>query len=201
MQIMTAKFSGSKPLLMSNEQMANPLSKASQRLKEITQKRNKTEDDYWECARREFDGGMYFDDALGPIIPSRILRAALIAGAKKLKLGPKVTEGVTFVDLEYKLLYTGPRDKDGLWKKGFYDQRMVGNQRARVLRTRPMFKDWAVEFQIIFDPTMIDERNITDVLRRAETLGIGDYRPLFGTYQSKVLGVAQWQIDLPEAAE
>lgn len=201
MQIMTVKLVGQKPLLMHNEVLANPLSPAAQRLREVTQIRKKTEDDHWEMAKREFEGGLYHSEALGPHIPSRMLRAALIAGAKKLRLGPKIIEGVTFVDMESKLLYSGPRDIEGLWKKKFYDQRMVGNQKVRVLRTRPKFDEWAVEFAIVFDQMIIDERDIRSVLKRAETLGIGDYRPLYGTFRSEVLSVADWQMEIPEAAE
>lgn len=177
---------GTKPLLMHNEILANPLSPIAQKLKAVTKKRQKTDADYEEAAEIEFEGGLYFHDEDGPYLPDRVVRSALIEAARKFKMGRQFEEGVEYPMERYPLIYDGPRTIKGLWKGKFYDQRMVGNQNVKVLRTRPRFNDWSCVVEIIFDETMVDDRAMEQIVARAGSLGICDYRPLFGGFVGTV---------------
>lgn len=185
MKMLTVTLTGTKELLMHNEQLANPTSDIVQEMKELTAKRKKTLADHKALAEVEFRGGLYHDEKIGPYIPDRVLRAMMIGAAKKLKLGREVTENVVVLDPMPPLQYDGERSVKGLWAKKFYDQRMVGNQKVRVLRTRPKFPvGWSVTFTISFDDAQINESSVRSVVTRAETMGICDFRPLFGTFKA-----------------
>ncbi len=186
MKTATLTLTGTKPLLMHNEQLANPLAEVTRRLKAVTKKRNKTDSDFEEAAEIEFEGGLYFHDEDGPYIPDRIIRSSLIEAARKFKLGRQFEEGIEYPHERYPLVYSGPRTIAGLWKGKFYDQRMVGNQTVRVLRTRPRFNEWSVIVEILFDETLVDDRVLEQVTKRAGSLGLGDFRPLFGGFSSEV---------------
>lgn len=186
MKTATIKIKGVKPLLMHNEQLANPLSEASRALKAVTKKKGKTDADFEEAAELEFQGGLYFHKEDGPYLPDRVIRSALIHAARKLKQGRAFEEGVEYPFERYRLEYEGPRTIAGLWKGKFYDQRMVGNQNVRILRTRPRFDRWSCDVEIMFDETMIDDRVLEQVVKRAGTLGLCDYRPLFGGFTAEV---------------
>lgn len=186
MKSATITLVGTRPLLMHNEQLANPLSEASKKLKALTKKKGKTDSDFEEIAEVEFEGGLYFHKDDGPYLPDRVVRAALIEAARKLKQGKQFEEGLEFPFERYRLEYNGPRTVAGLFQKKFYDQRMVGNQNVRVLRTRPRFDEWSCQIEVLIDESMIDNRVLEQVVKRAGTLGICDYRPLFGGFEGSV---------------
>lgn len=67
------------------------------------------------------------------------------------------------------------------------DRRSVVVQRARIIRTRPKFEEWALSFQIEYDDEEIPKEVINELLVFAgKRIGIGDYRPekggLFGRF-------------------
>lgn len=188
MMMMKVKLTGTKALLMHNERLANPLDETTQELKGLTAKKKKTDADHKAIAEVEFRGSMYFDETIGPFIPDRNIRAALIEAARKSKLGLVVAENVWVTEAMMPLDYKGPRTVAGLWReKRHVDQRMVGNQKVRILRTRPRFDEWALTATVTFDEEAIDQRTMESVFKRAQTLGLCDYRPLFGTFECAFL--------------
>jgi len=64
------------------------------------------------------------------------------------------------------------------------DTRPVVIQRARVMKWRPRFNQWKIEFEIqILDDENISIPLLKQILERAGTYhGIGDYRPRFGRF-------------------
>ena len=55
---------------------------------------------------------------------------------------------------------------------------------ARVMKARPMFKDWRLGFRIISTDERLTEAAIKEILTEAgQTKGIGDWRPKFGLYK------------------
>ena len=64
------------------------------------------------------------------------------------------------------------------------DTRPVVIQRARVLKWRPLFRNWKLQFKItILDDTNIQASTLKEILDKAGlTKGIGDYRPRFGRF-------------------
>lgn len=182
MKTMKAKLTGNAPILMHADTLANPLDPLKKELAVYTSKRKKTDEDHEEIARLEWLGGMYFDEKIGPYIPARMIKAALIGAAKKTKEGPKIRSGVIVTIDKNKLVYDGPRTTEAMWKtRKFTDIRSVVVQRARLMRCRPVFYDWSCEFELIFDENVVDKSDILRLLDTAGTMiGIGDFRPECG---------------------
>lgn len=183
---------GTRPLLLHNERLASPLNPYARRISELAAVRRKTEEQLWQIARLQFEGGLYFDEQLGPYVPVNMLRKSLITGARLIKAGKQVERGVAISDFMLPLLYDGPRDVEGLWGEGpgaspFVDMRPVRVQSARVDRCRPVFRDWAVEAEVIADPQVIEYGEFVEVARLAgEMQGIGDYREMYGRFSAAV---------------
>jgi len=64
-------------------------------------------------ARIEFEGGLYFDDEAGPIMPSDCIEATIQAGAKKSRIGKDVAAAVFVSDDVVPVEYDGP----GQWRE------------------------------------------------------------------------------------
>lgn len=175
----TITITGRSPLLMHSDTLANPLHPLKKEIAAYTSKRKKTDDDHEMIAYLEWKAGMYHDSETGPYLPGRMVKAALIRAATKTKEGPKVRSGLIILNDKNRLEYTGPRDIDKLWKDGKYvDMRSVVVQRARTMRCRPVFHDWACTVTVAYDESVLDK---ADILRFFDTagqlVGVGDYRP------------------------
>lgn len=177
---------GTRPLLMHNVQLASPMNKYAKLMREISAKKTKTEDDRISMAQIEFFGSLYMDDVLGPYIPGQMVFASLIDGARITKKGKHVERSVDVCELINPLIYHGPRTAQELWGDGttqFVDMRSVRVGQSRVDRTRPIFNNWQVEFELIIDTDVLDLDDAKRIIRDAGTFaGFGDYRKLYGRY-------------------
>ncbi|MCJ2084601.1 hypothetical protein MKK88_01140 [Methylobacterium sp. E-005] len=182
-QRMKFRLTGVSPLLMHNGRLANPLDPMAKALKAVSSKRAKTDADHEEMARVEFLGGLYVGDD-GPCIPGELIEAALIAAAKKSKRGPQAKSGL-LSDANHRLDYAGPREPDALWCDENY--RLTAGVRvgqARVMRTRPIFRDWSAEIFVDFLPGQLNRAEVAEMVRVAgEIVGLGDWRPRFGRFK------------------
>lgn len=179
MQRANVVIRGIAPLMMHGDRLANPLDEWAIKLKSVTTKKDKTTEDYDAMSQIEFYGGIYHNGKT-PFIPSRNFRKAIEVGATGLKKGADIKRGVFILEDELPLIYDGPKDVAGLFRsKVFVDLRMVGNQRNRVLRTRPIFKPpWGFEVALNFDAAEINEDVLRACVERAgQFVGLGDYRP------------------------
>jgi hypothetical protein len=177
---------GTKALLMHNSRLANPMNEHSKKMAALTGKRGKTDDDRETLARVEFEGSMYFDPEIGPYVPASSVFRCLVDGARLSKLGKHIERGVTLSDIQFPLLYNGPRDIDGLWNGGnpqFVDQQVARVGTQKVVRTRPIFREWAFEFGAMLDPEVIDFEQFQQAARQAGKMcGLGDYRMFYGRF-------------------
>lgn len=190
MQIIKAKLTGTRPLLMHSDKLSDPLNPLTKAHKALTNKssRNKTDEDHEMIAKSEWMAGLYYDDELGPYIPGVNIEGALVAGGKLRRLGANLKRSVEVMDERYKLEYTGPRDLASLWNEGYYDARSVKVTTSRIIRYRPIFRQWAVTCEIAFDEASIDKADVVRCLEDAGAYcGIGDYRPKFGRFSVEIL--------------
>lgn len=182
------RIEGVAPLVMHNEQLADPMNKWTRLLKEISKKVKKTDDDLMEMSRREWMGGLYFDPTLGPYVPERCLERMLRNAAARSKRGKAIVSGLIVVD-PAPLVYKGSRDPDELWASGeFVLRATVGVDRKRIVRSRPIFRAWALEFTVNFDESLLDAKEIDailDVAGRYE--GLCDWRPKHGRFSIKAI--------------
>lgn len=188
--IVSFEITGVTPLMMHNEQLANPMNETVREIQKISKKRSKTLADYQELAYLEFIGGIYHDD-VKPFIPDRCVEACIRDAAKTMRLGKSVERGITIVGSQFgqvDLIYSGPKSKDELWKKGFYDQRTVKVGQARVLRTRPIFRNWSSKFDVQFNDEYFETDKIIDIVNLAgRSYGLCEYRPKYGRFTAKVV--------------
>lgn len=181
---------GTRPLLLHNVRLASPMNPYAKKLKELSAKKAKTDDDRWEIARLEWEGGMYYDEHVGPYLPAENLFVSLIQGARMIKAGLRVERGVVITDTALPLLYAGPRDLDTMWNGGkshYVYIRPVTVNRNKVDRCRPVFPEWVVEAELLIDPQAIDKDEFIRAAGLAgDFIGLGEFRRVFGRYTTKI---------------
>lgn len=179
---------GSTPLITHNIRLANPLDPIAKAMKVISAKRKKTEDDYLQLARLEFEGGLYLDPDIGPYIPGENVEKAIIEGARITKQGKQVERGLFVTDNVVPLIYDGPRTPEALWDaENFRHTAAVRIGQQRVMRTRPVFRKWALDVEGELDPGLLAPETLQSILEDAGSMvGIGDYRPRYGRFDAKL---------------
>jgi hypothetical protein len=188
METITFRIKGAT-LLMHNIRFANPLDPISKRLKAITSIRNKTDENVLDIADIEFEGGLYYDETIGPYIPGLWLDACLVDGGRLQKNGTKIEQSALVLDDMVPLEYDGPRSMEKLkTDHRFRDVRAVGVGKARPMRCRPKFTNWAAQFSVQFDPERINRNELVAALHAAgQYKGLGDFRPRFGRFTAEVV--------------
>lgn len=180
---------GIRPLIMHNGRLADPLDEHKKRLAVATNQKKKGDADHIRVARTEFEGGLYFDETLGPYLPPDNLQAVIERGAMRRKLGPIFKAHVS-VDppLEapgFRLDYKGPRDVEGLWQdRAFVLMKGVRVQRNRVIRCRARFPTgWRCAFRVEVMADGVTKEQLQQAIEDAGLYtGIGDWRPRYGRF-------------------
>lgn len=177
MKTKTYKIQGISPLLMHNvAQLADPISPISKQIKELSGKKNKSDEDHYLMRRLEFEGGLYLDDKERPLIPAELFKACLVDSAKVEKKGKEIGRSLTVQNDSY--IPGVPTGVEKLWKEGYVDIRPVVVQRSRAMRSRPKFKKWSAEFKVCWNEHQINEADLDRIVSRAgEMSGLGDFRP------------------------
>jgi len=183
------RFSGTSPLMMHSDRGANPLDPEVQKHKELTSNKQKSISDYKEVAWSEYRLSIYHNEADGPFIPAQNIDKALVEAATKNKLGKNFKSSVQVIDTQIPLLYKGPRTIQGLYDDGsFVDIRTVKVNMVRIVRVRPLFREWSLEFSVAFDDTIVNRSAIVLAAEIAGSrIGLGDYRPRYGRFTTEVL--------------
>jgi hypothetical protein len=177
--------------MMQNGDLANPRNKFARRMKELMAEKRKPKADKDAIqdilCDVEWEGGLYWNEELGPYLPAEMIRACLIQGAKLSKGGASVKR-TCFVMTDAKLEYKGPRDIDSLRADpAFRDERMCVVAGKRVLKTRPVFRDWCATVTVSYMPgNVVDEKDIIKYMTDAGLfIGIGTARSLgFGRFDA-----------------
>ena len=187
----TLKIEGLAPLLMHNARLANPLDTIVQAKKPIAAKRTKTDDDHALLSKYEFLGGLYIDADAGPYLPAENIERCIRDAAAMTREGKKVQRGLFIETSVNPLIYDGPRDPEALWDHGGFTHSTTivnsGPSAGRVLRTRPVFHEWAVECVGTADENMVDMRSLRDYLDKAGAyVGLCDWRPRYGRFTATV---------------
>jgi hypothetical protein len=184
---------GVSPLLCHNGQTADPRNTYAKAMKAVSSKRKKTDADFDELARLEWLAGIYrsADDL---VIPDYVIESAMIAGAKKSKRGPQAKCGLFFT--EHALLeFDGKPDAinddtlAGMFESGQFTHTIgVRVGMAKVMRTRPIFRNWSCIAMAQYDPDVLNLRDIEEIAADAGKLvGIGDWRPKHGRFHAEVI--------------
>jgi hypothetical protein len=178
------RLTGIAPLLLHNGQLADPLNNFSKEIKKISGKRKKTDADLEQMAELEFKGSLYVDEDGEPILPSEGIEAIVRSGARKSKEG-KLVEAGLFCVSNVKLEYDGPKDVDELWKdKKFVSRVPVKIGASKIMRTRPIFHNWACTLEVSFNDEVCNEEQVFGWFKVAgEQCGAFDWRPKHGRFE------------------
>jgi hypothetical protein len=123
-------------------------------------------------------------------VTSEVIEATLIRAAKKNRMGEIFKSGVI---VDGTPILEGPNlpgSVKALFAKraSWRDIRPVKVQRATVMRTRPIFRDWSLIVPIQFMDDLITEAQLKDTITEAgQVVGICDYRPKYGRFNVEVL--------------
>ena len=187
MKTATFNIRGVAPLLMHSARLSDPLEPLTKQLAEITAipSKKKTLAHHGEMARIEWLGGVYSDTGGRPMIPAENLEALIRGGAKKKRMGKDVEAGLR-VDGDALVKYTGPKTIDKLVDDpSFYFRASIKVGQARVMRTRPIFRQWSLKFSVLFDEDIISTADtVRTFLKLASSrVGLGDWRPRYGRFE------------------
>ncbi len=190
MTAFTLSITGTAPLLMHSARLVDPLDPLT---KEKTRavaayKKSKTDADYEVVNRLEYFGSLYIDEDLGPYMPSANIERCLVEAGSVTRMGTKVKAAVIIDEiLGAPLLYRGPRTAEELWDdRNFVNASAVKVQQARLMRYRPQFRTWAVEFTGHLDEAVLEYDDFVEIARKAGLKGLGDWRPRFGRFEAVV---------------
>lgn len=184
MEQITIKITGTHALMMHSDTLANPLAEVTKAHKELTGKRKKTDDDHLEIARSEFVAGAYWDETTGFFIPGQNLDATFLGGAKLQKLGVHWKRACLVLEDKVKLRHSGPDTPDELWNnKAFVDVRGVKVGQAKLMRYRPIFRQWSAELTVAVNTDVLTAQEARKAMEDGGALiGTCEYRPRYGRF-------------------
>ena len=178
-------------MIQHNDQLADPLNEWTKLIKEITKKRSKkNEEDLIKLMEYEFKGGLYMakngDGAEHVVIPQHVIDATITNGAKKLRQG-RLAQIAVWANKHSALEYDGPKTMNELWDAGtFRDVRGVVVRRARIMRCRPIFKEWAATLCLSYDSSQTNKSQVIEWVELAGLYaGFCEMRPKFGRFALK----------------
>lgn len=163
MQIIDVKIKGNTPLLQHRFPMLGADAPGK--------KRSGVPD--WEA---EGENSLYKDEKGKIYQPAKHLESALKEAAKSFKISGK--RGATYSKLIASTVEVKPDVIYHKITKYEIDAQAVTVQKARIIRYRPRFDNWELEFEIISQDEQLPVEIIKQVLDHAGLyVGIGDYRP------------------------
>lgn len=165
---------------MHNGRTCDPLDPYTQKLKKVSAKRSKTEDDHALMAQIEQEAGLYWSEELGVYMPVDNLQRMFLDACKKVKLGRQAVGIMIEADYGVPLIFDGHKNWNRLTTEDrFRFRKSVSVGAAKVMRTRPIIPTgWTAEFDILLDPDLMDVDQLFDICNIAGLrIGLGDWRP------------------------
>lgn len=164
----TVKIRGIAPLLMNKYSMEENEQEEA--------KRRDAQRDY----ARDADKALYKNEK-GCFAPSSWVEASLRETAKEFKgkgRGSLKNTVLSSVFIEPEEIPLNKETYDAI------DRRPAVIQRQRIVRSRPRFDSWELEFVVNYDEKRINKEVLKQILTEAGMVkGIGDYRPKFGRFE------------------
>jgi hypothetical protein len=183
----TLTLTGTAPLLMHNVQLGDPENVYVREIGRLNSLKSKITDE--QRAERDwlkFRGGLYYDEADGPVLPAANVFRSIQQAAALTRNGKDIERGMVLLDEHSPLDYDGPRKPEDLWGGGtsrFVDRRMAKVNRAPVVAIRPRFEGWRATFRFELDEEIINPDDFVFIAEKAgRMIHVGDYRRFFGAY-------------------
>ena len=186
MKTLKFKITGTTGLMLNNAQTVNPFNEFSKRLKPLTSKRIKTEDDLEEISHIKFLSCFYMNGDVY-VLPSNCIEQSIVSAAKENKLGKKFERSFRIFNDAALQFPDSNKTPEELYKIGSYvDIRAVGIKNVKITTTRVLIQNWSCEVEAYYDETQLEEKEIMQALDIAgERYGVGTYRRLYGRFNVK----------------
>lgn len=188
MKTIEVKVHGIVPLLMNSNKGVNPLHPLTKKMKILTAKRKRTEEDDLEILHLKWLLGLYYDDGIGIHVPSANVEGMIKNAAKTLRKGniAKLSSAIIVEPAFIPLIYEGAKDPEVLWNdpnRKYTDIRVGKIKQASILLCRPRFNIWDLTFKVKFDETKFDHDEIVSLLSLGgHDVGLCDYREKYGHF-------------------
>lgn len=137
----------------------------------------------------EAQKALYKDGEGNIVVPSRAIEGAMREAAKDFRVSGKggkksykeyITAGVLVEPANIPLQVDGANPSDS-WR---IDLQPVVVQRSRIMRARPRFDQWKLEFKLTLLDPLLDPSIVQEILEAAgKYKGLLDYRPKFGRFR------------------
>ena len=188
MKTIHVAIKGETTLIMHSCQCVNPLHPLSLQMKKITSIRKKTEEDLVKLSDLEWEAGLYWDDDIGLYMPAENIEATIREGAKARKKGKDITKAFSVLELKIPVDIGEKLTLDQMRSDyRFRDVRAMKVKMARVMRTRPRFNNWRLEFDAAYDEKLLDFQSVVDAIEYAgQYVGLCDSRPKYGKFVATV---------------
>jgi len=174
----------------------NPATFVAQEIEKAEGKTRTVKDaEYYRALMCEWRGTCLWDDKIGLHLRSDYIEANTERAGATVKLGrgsmKKTAKGNAVIAPGYemvKLHYPGMqkiKTMDDIEKNGLVDLRIVSVNRAPVPRRRVLIPmPWELEYRmLVLDESNLPPKDLEKLRRIGGTLGYGDYRPKFGTFE------------------
>lgn len=190
METIKIELVGVAPLLMHSSRAVDPSDEYALEIRKITDKnkKNRTDDDMIRLSNLEFMAGLHYDEK-GYFIPGEAIEMMLASKSNAVaKIGKNNSlAGVFALDNFYLVKFDGPKKpEERMQDRNCRDVRSVVVVKNRIMRCRPVFKNWSAVGEIMFDKQFTREK-ILAMLDLSKISGIGDFRPRFGRFEYRVL--------------
>ncbi len=187
MKTIKFRITGTMPLMLNNPQTVNPFNEFTKKLKPLTSKRTKTDDDMLEIYKLKFLASLYTNAEGKYILPAEHIANTLIAAGKERKLGQKLTRSMQVICdsiLEFK---DSNKTPEQLYKIGTYvDIRAVGIKNSKIPTARAIIPEWSLVTEVWYDETQLDKKDIKDCLEIAGLrYGVGTFRKVYGRFKAE----------------
>jgi len=199
------RLEGTTPILLHCNQTADPLNIYARVMKQMNAKPStkRTDQDHFELSRVEWEAGLYLDDEGKVTLPGTGIEAAIKSAAKLSRNAQDIKKGVHVEEMYCDFQYAGvqgianptPKTPEDVPTRSLdaayedhHDRRLAKNGTSTIVRTRPRFNEWAVEFTVLYDDAIITERTLLEILQNGgRYCGLFDYRERYGKYEVKVI--------------
>lgn len=189
MKTIDMTIKGTTPLLMNSNQGVNPLHPLTKKMKVLTAKRKRTEEDEEEILHLKWLLGLYWQEDIGVVVPSINLEATFRNAAKSVRKGTiaKQQSAISIKPDYIPLEFEGKgKSKEELWNdpnQKYSDVKVGKIKQASVLICRPRFDNWALSFKIMYDEKKFDRDEIISLFDLAgREVGLCDYRGKYGMF-------------------
>ena len=173
------EIEGETPLIIHNGRTSNPLDEYAKKMKVLTSKRKKTDEDIEKLLDIQWHASLYWHPKIGLYMPVENIQAALYKACKKHKMGNQVSGFVFGETVGFPILVDG---HDNLAKlesiPAYRFVKAVTIQRSKTMSCRAMFEKWELKFNFEIDQSIITQDDVTMILNTmSNRIGLGVWTP------------------------